>query len=195
MADEGVRILSEDVLSDEWARLTRYTLERQFRDGSRRREVRQIYDRGNGAAVLPIDRARGTVLLVRQFRLPVWLNPAAADEADGMLLEVCAGLDEGRDSETTVRREAEEELGYRLGAIELIGDVHMSPGSLAERLALFVAAYTPADRISEGGGLAKEGEDIAVIEMPLAEAFALMAAGKITDAKTVILLQHVKLTG
>lgn len=195
MADDSVRVLSEHVLSDEWARLTRYTVERKFRDGTRRKEVRQVYNRGNAAAVLPIDRTRGTVLLVRQFRIPVWLNPATPGEANGMLIEACAGLNEGNDPETAVRKEALEELGYRLGAVEQVADIHMSPGSVAERLALFVAAYTPGGRVSDGGGLKSEGEDIEVIEMPLSEAFDMVVRGEITDAKTVILLQRVQIAG
>ena len=110
-----------------------------------------------------------------------------------MLLEACAGLNDGTSPETTVLREAEEELGYRLGPVELVMDVHMSPGSVTEHLALYVAPYTPADRISDGGGLEKEGEDIEVIEMPLSQAYDMVARGEITDAKTILLLQHLKI--
>ena len=192
--DGSVRILSEKVLSDDWARLTKYVIERPYRDGKWHEDIRQVYDRGNGAAILPIDPKRGTVLLVRQFRMPVYLNPRAG-HADGMLLEACAGLLDANDPETAIRKEAEEELGYRMGAIELVFDMYMSPGSVSERLALYVAQYSPADKISAGGGLDHEGEDIEVLELPLDEALAMVERGEIADAKTVMLLQYVKLKG
>ena len=140
-----------------------------------------------------IDRARGTVLLVKQFRMPVYLNPLPGAAERGMLIEVCAGLLDDNDAETAIRKEAEEELGYRLRSVRRVFDAYMSPGSVSERLSLFVAEYSPADRISAGGGAADEGEDIEVLEMPLREALALVDGGTIMDAKTVMLLQHAAL--
>jgi nudix-type nucleoside diphosphatase (YffH/AdpP family) len=187
--DERVRILSAELLADDWAKLTKYTIELKRRDGVRETQIRQVYNRGNGAAILPVDPNRGTVLLVRQFRMPVWINkPEAKDR--GMLIEACAGLLDENDSETAIRKEAEEELGYRLKSVRQVFDAFMSPGSVSERLALFVAEYSPADRISAGGGEASEGEDIEVLELPLAEALAMVKRGEIADAKTMILLQH-----
>lgn len=191
----GVTILAEEVLSDDWGTLTRYTIEVERRDGVREKQLRQVYDRGNGAAILPFDPARGTVLLVRQFRMPVLLNPRPGHEADGMLIEACAGLLDENDPETAIRKEAEEELGFRLGAIRQVFDVYMSPGSVSERLMLFVADYSPADRISAGGGAPSEGEDIEVMELPLARAIAMVESGEIVDAKTIILIQYLKLEG
>lgn len=191
----GVLILAEEVLADDWARLTRYTIEVERRDGVREKQLRQVYDRGNGAAILPIDRQRGTVLLVRQFRMPVKVNPRPNRDADGMLIEACAGLLDANDPETAIRKEAEEELGYRLGAIRQVFDAFMSPGSVSERLMLFVADYAPDDRISDGGGEASEGEMIDVLEVPLADALAMIDSGEIADAKTIILLQYLKLSG
>jgi nudix-type nucleoside diphosphatase (YffH/AdpP family) len=192
--DERVSILSAEVLADDWAKLTKYRIELRRRDGVREMQIRQVYDRGNGAGILPIDPQRGTVLLVRQFRMPVWLNPPAKGER-GMLIEVCAGLLDKNDPETAIRKEAEEELGYRLRAVRQVFDAFMSPGSVSERLALFVATYSPADRISAGGGEASEGEDIEVLELPLAEAIAMVVRGEIVDAKTTILLQWAKAEG
>jgi nudix-type nucleoside diphosphatase (YffH/AdpP family) len=189
----GVRILGEEILSDDWARLTRYTIEVARRDGVREKQIRQVYDRGNGAAILPIDRDRGTVLLVRQFRMPVMINPRPGRDEGGMFIEVCAGLLDENDPETAIRKEAEEELGYRLGAIRQVFDTFMSPGSVSERLMLFVADYSPKDRISAGGGEASEGENIDVLEIPLAEALAMIDSGAIADAKTIMLLQYLKL--
>jgi nudix-type nucleoside diphosphatase (YffH/AdpP family) len=193
--NDRVRILREDVLSDEWARLTRYTITWTRRDGRREKQVRQVYDRGDGAAILPYDPERGTVLLVRQFRIPVYLNQRPGHDRDGMLIEACAGLLDANDPETAIRKEAEEELGYRLADIRLVFDAYMSPGSVSEHLALFVARYTPGDRISAGGGDESEGEDIEILEPTLDEALAMVARGEIGDAKTVMLIQHLKLHG
>lgn len=186
--DDRVRILSAEVLADDWAKLTKYRIELRRRDGVRENQIRQVYDRGNGAGILPIDPQRGTVLLVRQFRMPVWLNPAAKGER-GMLIEVCAGLLDKNDPETAIRKEAEEELGYHLKSVRRVFDAFMSPGSVSEQLALFVANYSPGDRISAGGGEASEGEDIEVLELPLSGAIAMIASGEIVDAKTIMLLQ------
>ena len=193
--DARVRILGHEVLADDWARLTKYSIELKRRDGVWEKQIRQVYDRGNGAAILPIDPERGTVLLVRQFRMPVYLNPAPGTAERGMLIEACAGLLDRNDPETAIRKEAEEELGYRLRAVHKVFDTYMSPGSVSERLSLFVADYSPSDRISAGGGEASEGEDIEVMELRLEEALSLVDRGEIADAKTIILLQHAKLRG
>ena len=177
------RILSEEVLSAAWGRLTRYTIAYTRRDGRTETQIREVYDHGNGSAVLPIDAARGTVLLVRQFRLAAHLQGGS-----GYLVEACAGLNDDLTPEQAIRKEAEEELGLHLRGLRHLTDILMSAGSLSERLSLFMAHYTPADRFSEGGGAAGEGEDIEVLEMPLDEALAMVADGAIVDAKTVILL-------
>jgi nudix-type nucleoside diphosphatase (YffH/AdpP family) len=189
-----VVILASETLSDDWAKLTKYRFERSHRDGSRHVHIHQAYDRGNGVAVLPFDAVRGTVLLIRQFRLPVFLNPGDRHE-DGMLIEVCAGLLAGDHPEAEARREAEEELGYRFPSLTQVFDAYMSPGSVTERVIGYVVSYSPADRVSAGGGSPKEGEDIEILEMPIDEALALVKSGDIVDAKTIMLLQHVKLEG
>jgi len=186
--DLPVAILKEEVLADDWARLTKYTIDYRRRDGRHETHIRQVYDRGNGACILPYDASRGTVLLVRQFRMPCFMN-----RHPGRLIEACAGLLDDLDPETAIRKEAEEELGYRLRDVSRILDVFMSPGSVSERLAFFTARYAPTDRISDGGGAHDEGEDIEVLEPTLDEAMAMIAAGEIIDAKTIILLQHLRL--
>ena len=193
--DERVRVLGQQVLADDWARLTKYSIELRRRDGVWEKQIRQVYDRGNGAAILPIDPVRGTVLLVRQFRMPVYLNPVTGPGERGMLIEACAGLLDKNDPETAIRKEAEEELGYRLRAVHRVFDTFMSPGSVSERLSLFVADYSPDDRVSDGGGEASEGEDIEVMELKLEEALALIGSGAIADGKTIILLLYAKLKG
>lgn len=188
MSERRIQVKSAELLSDHWGTLTKYTYDFTRRDGQTETQTREVYDRGNGATVLPYDPVRGTVLLTRQFRLPVFV----ADE-EPMLIEACAGLLDDNDAETTARKETEEELGYRLRDIERVFDVFMSPGSVTERLAFFIAVYDPEDRISAGGGHEDEGEDIEVIEMALDEAVAMITQRRIVDAKTIMLLQHLKL--
>jgi nudix-type nucleoside diphosphatase (YffH/AdpP family) len=190
-----IKILSSEVLSDDWARLTKYRFERTHRDGERHVHIHQAYDRGNGVAILPYDPERGNVLLVRQFRLPVFLNPGSETRGDGMLIEVCAGLLDVENPEAGVRREAEEELGYRFKSVVQVFDAYMSPGSVTERVVCFVAAYSPADRVSSGGGEKHEGEDIEIIETTIDEALAMVRDGRIADAKTIMLVQHARLAG
>jgi nudix-type nucleoside diphosphatase (YffH/AdpP family) len=187
--EERIRIRSEEILSDDWALLKKTVFDYQRRDGGWETQIRQTYDRGDGAVILPFDPERGTVLLVRQFRFPAYVTGHKEP-----LIEACAGLLDADDPETCIRKEAEEELGYRLRGVKHLFTPYMSPGSLTERLSFFVADYTPADRISEGGGAADEGEDIEVLEMTLDDAVAGITDGRIIDAKTIILLQHMKLT-
>jgi nudix-type nucleoside diphosphatase (YffH/AdpP family) len=187
---EQIQLQAVEVLSDHWYTLRKITLDLRRRDGQWQRQVREAYDRGNGAAVLLFDPRRRTVVLTRQFRLPTFLN----GNPDGMLIESCAGLLDGDDPETCIRREAEEETGYRVRQPRKVFEAYMSPGSVTEKLHFFVAEYEPQDRIRTGGGLVEEGEDIEVIEMPLAEALAGIGSGAIQDGKTVMLLQHVALT-
>jgi nudix-type nucleoside diphosphatase (YffH/AdpP family) len=183
-----IRIKSVEILSDDWAKLTKTTFDYLRNDGNWETQVRQTYDRGNGAVILPLDRKRSTVLLVQQFRYPAFVTGHPEP-----LVEACAGLLDDHDPETAIRKEAEEELGYRLRDIRHIYTPYMSPGSVTERLSFFTADYTPADRISDGGGSAEEGEDIEVLEITLDEALAQIRDGRIIDAKTIMLIQHLKL--
>lgn len=178
-----------EVVSNGWHVLRRTTLDVRRRDGRWDRQQRETYDRGNGAAVLPYDAERGTVLLTRQFRWPAYVN----GHPDGMLVEAAAGLLDEDDPETAVRREAAEELGIRLGDVRLVHDAFMSPGSVTERVHCYVGAYRPADRVDAGGGIEDEGEDIEVLELPLVEALAMVDDGRIADGKTIMLLQWVAL--
>lgn len=195
MAHDGsgqplIRVRSVEVLSDDWAVLKKHVFDYRRRDGTWETQVRQTYDRGNGAAILPYDPDRGTVLLVRQFRLPAHVNGHSEP-----LIEVCAGLLDEDDPVACIKREAEEELGYHLADPDQVFDAFMSPGSVTERLALFVARYSPADRVNGGGGDAGEGEDIDVLEVSLDQALGMIDRGEIIDAKTIMLLQHAKIKG
>ena len=188
--DDRVRLTGTELLSANWGRLSRVSLDYRRRDGQWTSQTREVYDRGDGAVILPYDPARGTVLLVRQFRLPAYLTAGHQG-----LIEACAGLLDQDAPADCIRRETEEELGYRLDDVAELFTLYMSPGSVTERLAFFAARYTPADRLNDGGGAAGEGEDIEVIEMTLDDALAAVTRGEIVDGKTVILLQHARLAG
>ncbi len=189
-AQDSILVRASEVLADGWGVLKRVTFDQRFRDGTWRSLTRLAYDHGDCASVLPYDPKRGLVLLVRQFRLPAYLNGHPEP-----VIEACAGRLDGDDPATCARKEAEEELGYRLGPLEQAFDVYMSPGADTERMAGFIAPYDHDNRIGDGGGLAHEGEDIEVLEMAFDEAFAGIASGLIADGKTVMLLQHLKLSG
>jgi nudix-type nucleoside diphosphatase (YffH/AdpP family) len=190
MTDAPILIRSVEVLSDDWAILKKFTFDYRRRDGTLERQVRQTYDRGHGAVIMPYDPERGTVLLVRQFRLPAYVSGHPEP-----LIEACAGLLDKDDPETCIRREAQEELGYRLRDTEPVFRVFMSPGSVTERLMFFIARYSPDDRIGQGGGDRHEGEDIEVLEVSLEEALGMIDEGQIVDGKTIMLLQHLMLKG
>jgi len=190
-ASERVRIVDVQLLSDNWYVLKKTTFDYQRRDGSWQRQSRETYDRGNGATILLYNRERKTVVLTRQFRFPAFVNGTP----DGMLIETCAGLLDQDDPATCIRRETEEETGYRIADVRKVFEAYMSPGSVTERLFFFVGAYQPRDKVSAGGGEQHEGEDIEVLEPTLDAALAMVERGEIRDGKTIMLLQYAKLNG
>jgi nudix-type nucleoside diphosphatase (YffH/AdpP family) len=190
-ASERVRVHGYDTLSDDWYVLRKSRFDYRRADGSWQELTREAYDRGKGAAILLYDPARRSVFLTRQFRLPAFVN----GHADGMLLEAPAGLLDRDAPAAAIRREVEEETGFRLRQVEPVSAAYMSPGSVTERLHFFVAEVSLADRIAAGGGDAGEGEDIEVVELPFAAALAAIADGEIVDGKTIMLLYHAKVAG
>jgi GDP-mannose pyrophosphatase NudK len=187
----AVQILEERVLSDDWYVLKKTRFKYRRRDGDWQELVRETYDRGNGAVLLLFNAERESVVLTRQFRFPAYVNGCA----DGLLIEACAGLLDGEDPLSCIRREAEEETGYTVRAPQKLFEVYMSPGSVTEKLHFFVAEYVDSDRAADGGGDSAEGEDIEVLEIPLADALHMIKAGTIQDGKTIMLLQHAALVG
>jgi nudix-type nucleoside diphosphatase (YffH/AdpP family) len=185
-----IRVQRVETLSDDWYVLKKTTFDFLRADGSWQTVSRETYDRGNGATILLYDRERQTVILTRQFRYPAYVNGH-----HGMLIETCAGLLEEADPETRIRQEAEEETGYSVRDVELVFTAFMSPGSVTERLFFYLGAYTAADRTGAGGGLLTDGEDIGVVELRFAEALAMIRRGEIVDGKTIMLLQHLQLSG
>ena len=188
--NEKVRVLGEQVLSDNWGLVKKTTIELKRRNGEWQRQVRETYDRGDGAGVLLYNRAQRTVILTRQFRFPVFAHGEA-----GYLIEVVAGKLDGDHPVTTARKEAEEESGYRVHDVELVMSAYMSPGSVTEKLSLFLAEHDAGSKVSSGGGLEDEGEDIEVLELGIDQALRMIETGEIADAKTIMLLQHVRLKG
>jgi len=187
---DRVRIISEQLLSDNWYTLKKYTFSLLRRDGQWQEQSREAYDRGNGAVVLLYNRDKKSVVLTRQFRFPIYLNGH-----DGFLIEAAAGLLDNASPETRIVAEAEEETGFRVTRVEKVFEAFMSPGSVTEKLYFFIAEYADQQRNGEGGGIAEEGEDIEVLEMDFDQALQAITDGNIMDAKTIMLLQHLRLKG
>jgi len=187
---EDIRILSRQILARGRGLLEKISFERRRFDGRLQTVTREVYDTGDGAAILLYDPDRARVVLVRQFRAPAFLSGGRQG-----LIEVCAGRLEGADAEARIVKEAEEETGFAVRDPQRLFEAYMSPGYFCERLTFFVAQYEPKDRTGDGGGLEEEGEDIEVLEPTLDEALAMIERGEIIDAKTILLLQYAKLAG
>ncbi len=182
---DRIRVKNVRLLSDDHYVLKTTTFEWRRADGKWQTLNRETYDRGNAAVILPYNLKQRSVILVRQFRYPPYVNGY-----DDLMIEAAAGLLDNQSPEVRIRSEAEEETGYRLGEVRKIFEAFMSPGSVTEKLHFFVAAYEPSMRIGEGGGVTSEGEDIEVLELGIDEAMAMIADGRIGDAKTIMLLQY-----
>ncbi len=185
----NIKILKTEILSDNWYTLKKVTYEYQKQDGTTHIQSREAYDRGNGATILLYNKENRTVILTRQFRLPTFIN----GNESGMLIEACAGLLDKDNPEDCIRRETEEETGYKITEVRKIFDVYMSPGSVTEILSFFVAEYAAAMKINEGGGVAQEEENIEVLELNIEDALTMVTNGAIKDAKTIMLLQYIRL--
>jgi len=191
MKNPKVEIKETKLLSDNWYILNRVTFDYQKENGESEIHTREVYDRGNGAGILLYNSTKKTVILTRQFRLPTFLN----GNKDGMMIEVCAGLLDKDNPETAIIRETEEETGYRISKVEKVFETYMSPGAVTEILYLFVGEYDESMKVSEGGGLDAEQENIEVLEFTFDQAYAMIQSKEITDAKTIMLLQHAKIKG
>lgn len=186
-----IKITDTKLLSDNWYILKKITYDYSKPDGSRHSQSREVYDRGNGATILLYNKEQQTVILTRQFRLPSFVN----GNESGMLIEACAGLLDNDNPEDCIRRETEEETGYKISAVQKIFEAYMSPGSVTEILHFFIAAYTKEMKLSDGGGAQHEEENIEVLELPFAETLQMIETGAIKDAKTIMLLQYIRLNG
>ena len=187
--DIKAKILTTEILSKNWYTLKKISYEYKKKDGSWQTQFREAYDRGNGATILLYNKENKTIILTNQFRLPTFIN----GNETGMLIETCAGLLDTDNPEDCIKREAEEETGYKISSVKKIFEAYMSPGSVTEILYFFIAEYSKDMKVNEGGGIEHEQEDIEVLEMPFAKALQMMAVGEIKDAKTIILLQYAQL--
>ena len=184
-----VKILETKILSDNWYTLKKITYEYPNSDGSRQTQSREAYDRGNGATILLYNKEHKTVILTRQFRLPTFIN----GNSTGMLIEACAGLLDKDNPEDCIRRETEEETGYKITDVRKIYEAYMSPGSVTEILYFFIAEYSASMKINDGGGIEHEEENIEVLELSFEQAIQMIETGEIKDGKTIMLLQYIKL--
>lgn len=189
MKNPKITIQKTELLSDNWYILNKVTFDYNKESDDPETQVREVYDRGNGAVILLYNSAKKTVVLTRQFRLPTYLN----GNTSGMLIEACAGMLDEDNPIDCIIRETEEETGYRISSVKKVFQSYMSPGAVTEILHFFIGEYQPEMKVSEGGGLAEEHEYIEVLEYPFNEAYQMIVSGEITDAKTIMLLQYAKI--
>jgi GDP-mannose pyrophosphatase NudK len=181
--------IKNQLLSDNWYVLRKYTYDLIKRNGERQPQVREVYDRGNGATILLYNRSKKTVLLINQFRMPTYVN----GNTSGMLLETCAGLLDNDSPEDCIRKEAIEETGYAISKVEKLFEAYMSPGSVTEVVHFFAAEYDDSQRVTAGGGI--DDEDIEVLEVPFILALEMIRDGRIKDGKTIMLLHYAQIQG
>ena len=189
MYNPKIEIQKTELLSDNWYVLNKITYQYYKEDQKVETQIREVYDRGNGAGILLYNTNQKTVILIRQFRLPTYLN----GNKTGMMIEVCAGLLDKEKPEECIIREVEEETGYQITTVQKVFETYVSPGAVTEILHLFVGEYNSSMKVSEGGGLASEQENIEVLEVPFIEALAMIERGEIQDSKTIMLLQYAKI--
>lgn len=189
MQNPNVHIEKTEILSDNWYTLKKITFNIHKEDGTVESQSREAYDRGNGAVILLYNTDTKTVILTRQFRMPTYIN----GNSTGLLIEACAGLLDNDNPEECIKRETEEETGYKISKVEKVFEAYMSPGSVTEILHFFVAEYSSEMKITNGGGLEDEGEDIEVLEIDFEKALEMIDSGDIKDAKTIMLLQHLRI--
>ncbi|MCG2460714.1 GDP-mannose pyrophosphatase NudK [Flavobacteriaceae bacterium F89] len=189
MKNGNVKNIKKELLSDNWYTLSKITFEYQREDGSWETQSREAYDRGNGAAILLYNKSKGSVVLTRQFRMPTYIN----GNTSGMMIEVCAGVLDGDSPEECIKKEVEEETGYKIDKVQKVFESYMSPGSVTEILYFFIGAYDSRMKVGEGGGAVDETENIEVLEFSFDKAMEMIATGEIRDAKTIMLLQYAKI--
>ena len=181
------KVLTTEILSDNWYILNKVTFEYETASGEKVVQTREAYDRGNGATIMLYNKEDKTVILTRQFRLPTFIN----GNPTGMMIEAIAGLLDADNPEDCIRRETEEETGYKVTDVRKIFEAYMSPGSVTEILYFFIGAYTKDMKVNEGGGI--DGENIEVMELKFDDAMHMVNTGEIKDAKTIMLLQYLKI--
>ncbi len=186
MSDKQIKNIEATLLSDNYYILNRVKFDYLMKNGEWVNQMREVYDRGDGAGILLYNKQKKTVILTKQFRMPTYLN----DNKDGFLVEVCAGLLDKDNPETCIIRETEEEVGFRLKSVKKIYEGYSSPGVMTEKMHFFIGEYTDDMKVSEGGGLESEHEDIEVLEIPFESAVNMLHSGEIVDTRTIVLIQY-----
>lgn len=189
MSNSNIKNLSETILSDNWYTLKKVTYDYLKKDGTWETQNREAYDRGNGATILLYNSENKTIILTKQFRIPTYLN----GNETGMMIEACAGLLEKDNPEECIKRETEEETGYKISSVKKIFEVYMSPGSVTEIVHFFIGEYSNEMKVNNGGGLSEEQENIEVLEIDFSSAVEMIKSGEIKDAKTIMLIQYAQL--
>ena len=189
MSNQNIKITKTEVLSNNWYVLRKITYEYLKKDGTWETQSREAYDRGNGATILLYNKEHKTVILTQQFRMPTYLN----GNENGMMIEACAGLLNKDNAEECIKRETEEETGYKISSVQKVFEVYMSPGSVTEIVHFFVAEYSKDMKVNDGGGLADEQENIEVLEIAFSKALEMIQTAAIKDAKTIMLLQFAQI--
>ena len=189
MANDYLKNIRKKLLSDNWYTLNKFTYDFKLNNGKWIEQQRECYDRGNGAAILLYNKEKGTIVLTKQFRMPTYIN----GNDDGFMVEACAGLLDDDNAEDCIRKEAEEETGYRISEVTKVLEAYSSPGSVTEILHFFVAEYSAEMKVSDGGGVESETEDIEVLELSFNDALKMIANGEIIDMKTIILIQYAQI--
>jgi GDP-mannose pyrophosphatase NudK len=189
MKSSKIEITKSEILSDNWYTLRKITYKYLNKEGNWETQIRESYDRGNGAVILLYNPTNKTVILTRQFRMPTYLN----GNDDGMMIEACAGLLDQDNPEECIIRETEEETGYKITTVKKVFEVYMSPGSVTETIHFFVAEYSNEMKVNDGGGIASEQENIEVLEISFDTAIQMIHSGEIKDAKTIMLLQYAQI--
>ena len=187
--NDRIKNVKTEILCKNWHTLKKVTFEYLQEDGTYQTQSREAYDRGNGATILLYNKHEKSVILTKQFRMPTYIN----GNSDGMMIEACAGLLDNDNPEDCIKRETEEETGYKINQVQKIFEAYMSPGSVTEILYFFVAEYSKEMKVNDGGGLASEHEDIQVMEMSFEDALHKIESGEINDAKTIMLIQYLRI--
>ena len=187
--NNSIKILTSEIICKGWHTLKKITFQYLQNDGRWQTQTREVYDRGNGAVILLYNKNKKTIILTRQFRMPTYVN----GNSTGMMVEACAGLLDNDNPEDCIKRETEEETGYKISDVKKIFEAYMSPGSVTEILYFFIAEYSQDMKVNEGGGVAHEQENIEVLEMDFTDALNMIETGEIKDAKTILLLQYIRL--
>jgi len=189
MNNPKVKIIAIKNLSKAHYKLDKVNFEYQTKSGNWQTQSRECYDRGDGAAILLYNPTKKTVILTKQFRMPSYLN----GNQTGMMIEVCAGMLDKDNPEACIIKEAEEETGFKIKKPKKIFELYSTPGAVTEKIHYFIAEYNDQMKISDGGGLEEEHEEIEVLEINFEKTLSMIVTGEICDAKTVVLLQYAKL--